>query len=201
VTVDMMLHHTAAVVRAKPNALVVADIPFGVAHRPLDEALGVCVRLIQEAGAGAVKIEGGESIAHLVSALTASGIPVLGHVGLLPQQVLQVGGYRKFGKSLEESEALVRDALAIEQAGAFAIVGEMIAAKATAAITAAISVPLIGIGSGAACDGQISVLTDIIGMGLGKYPRFSKQYTDIGARITAAVAEYVTDVKSGEFPK
>ena len=201
VTVDMMLHHTAAVARAKPKALVIADVPFGVVNGNPDEAVKTCIRLIQEAGADGVKIEGGELIADFVSRLTLIGIPVLGHIGLLPQHVLQIGSYRKYGKEKGESETLLRDAQAIAQAGAFTIVGEMIASKTAKAIVDAIPVPLIGIGSGSDCDGQILVLTDILGMGLGNYPSFSKQYANIGLQIKSAVSQYVEEVKAKKFPE
>ena len=201
VTVDMMLHHAAAVVRAKPKALVVADIPFGVAQRSVESSLDICVRFIQEAGVDAVKIEGGEAIAELVKALTATGIPVLGHVGLLPQCVLQMGAYRKFGKTPEESERLLRDALAIEGAGAFAIVGEMITRKAAQVIIDALTVPLIGIGSGPQCDGQILVISDVLGTGVGNYPSFSKQYANLGEQMVSAVSAYVNEVKTQQFPQ
>ncbi len=201
VTVDMMLHHTAAVVRAQPNAFVVADIPFGVAHRSIDVALDVCVRFIQEAGADGVKIEGGVDIAELVGRLTAIGIPVLGHVGLLPQRVLQMGGYRKYGKNAEESDALLKDAQAIEAAGAFAIVGEMITRKAVQGIVDELEIPIIGIGSGPYCDGQILVMSDVVGMGNGRYPSFSKQYANMGEQMVSAVSAYVDEVKNQQFPR
>lgn len=200
VTMDMMLHHTAAVTRAKPNALVVADIPFGVAHGDFSDLLNACVRLMQEAGAEAVKIEGGASMAPTVERLIRAGIPVLAHIGLLPQQFHQLGGYRKFGRSEAEKVILVDDALALEKVGCFAVLCEMVDGTVAGAIAQALDVPLIGIGSGPHCDGQILVSNDLLGMTTGYVPTFVKRYAQLGDQMRGAFAEYAEEVKSRKFP-
>lgn len=200
VTVPMMLNATAAVVRARPDSLVVADIPFGIVRRSPDFVLETCARFMQEAGADAVKIEGGEDIAPVIAMLTASGIPVLGHIGLLPQQVYQLGGYRKFGKTEAERAQLIRDAQALEQAGVFAMVGEMITAETSTAVRDATGVPLIGIGCGAACDGQVLVCTDLLGMTPGYVPAFVKQYAHLRETIKDAFTAYADEVRERTFP-
>ena len=200
VTLDMMLHHTAAVTRARTNALVVADVPFGVAHDDFSTLLSACRRLMQEAGAHAVKIEGDATMAPVIARLIAAGIPVLGHIGLLPQQYHQLGGYRKFGRSDEEKEMLLKDALAFEGVGCFAILCEMMDGTLTGTISSELRVPLIGIGSGPHCDGQILVCNDLLGMGAGYVPSFVKQYAQLGEQATAAFAAYADEVRSGKFP-
>ncbi len=200
VTVPMMLQATAAVVHAKPDSLVVADIPFAIVRRSTDFVLETCARFMQEAGADAVKIEGGEDIAPTITTLTASGIPVLGHIGLLPQQFYQLGGYRKFGKTEAEKEQLLRDAKALQEAGVFAMVGEMIAADTAAAISQAIDVPLIGIGSGVDCDGQVLVSTDLLGLTPGRVPSFVKQYANLRESVKGAFSAYADEVRERKFP-
>jgi len=200
VTLEIMLHHTAAVARAKPASLVVTDMPFPEAHRGDDAVLRAAARCIQEGGAEAVKIEGGKTMAPKVAMLTRAGIPVLGHIGLLPQQVYQLGGYRKFGKSSGEREELLADALAIEDAGAFAIVAELVDAEAAAEMTGRLKIPVIGIGSGAGCDGQILVSHDILGLTQGKVPSFAKQYAGLGAAMAGAFSAFVKDVQERKFP-
>lgn len=199
VTVEMMLHHTSAVARAQPQALIVADLPFEVIHRERDFVLETACRFIR-AGAEAVKVEGGASIADKVQCLTAAGVPVLGHVGLLPQQVLQLGGYRKFGKAPEEQEQLLADVSALEKAGAFAIIGEMIAAETAGRLRAALRVPFIGIGCGKNCDGQILVCNDVLGLGTGTYPSFSHQYAQLADAAREAFQAYAKDVRQQCFP-
>lgn len=200
VTLDMMLHHTAAVTRAKPKALVVADIPFAIAHGDFADLLDACCRLMQEAGAEAVKIECGASMVPTIERLTQAGIPVLGHIGLLPQQFHQLGGYRKFGRSEAEKVILVDDALALEKAGCFAVLCEMVDGTVAGAIAQALALPLIGIGSGPHCDGQILVTNDILGMTTGYVPSFVKQYAQLGDQIKGAFGEYAEDVKQRKFP-
>lgn len=199
VTLEMMCHHTAAVARANPAPLLVADVPFACAHGSFDRVLENCAALIR-AGAQAVKIEGGREMAPTVEQLTRAGIAVLGHIGLLPQQYYKLGGYRKFGSKPDEQESLLEDAHAIESAGAFAIVGEMIHPEAAAAIAKATQIPLIGIGSGPGCDGQIIVYTDLLGFNSGTPPSFVKVYADLGAQARKAVAAYADDVKKRAFP-
>jgi 3-methyl-2-oxobutanoate hydroxymethyltransferase len=200
VDLEAMLHHTRAVSRAQPPSLVVTDIPFAEAHRPEDRLLDACARCLQEGGAEAVKIEGGAEMAPRIALLTRAGIPVLGHIGLLPQQVYQLGGYRKFGKTKAEREQLIRDAAAIEAAGAFAIVGEMIEAEAAAEIASSLTIPLIGIGSGPKCDGQILVCYDLLGLTQGKTPPFAKAYAHLSGEAAKAFQAYAEEVKKGAFP-
>lgn len=201
VTLDMILHHAAAVARAKPNALLVADIPFGVAHEDFGALIAACRRLMQEAGVEAIKVEGGSLMAPKVERLVQAGIPVLGHIGLLPQQFHKLGGYRKFGRTDEEKNILIEDALALDKAGVFAVVCEMVDGVAAGAIASQLSVPLIGIGSGPHCDGQILVSNDLIGMNTGYVPSFSKQYAQVGAIIEKAFEGYADEVRSGVFPE
>jgi len=200
VTLEMMLHHTAAVARAKPQALVVADIPFAVAHGEFKDLLEACRRLMQIAGAEAVKIEGGASMAPTIERLTNAGIPVLAHIGLLPQQFHQLGGYRKFGRSEAEKLILVADALALEKAGCFAVLCEMVDGPVASTIAQELALPLIGIGSGSHCDGQILVTNDLLGMTAGHVPSFVKQYADLGNQIRGAFEAYAEDVRKGNFP-
>ena len=200
VTLEMMLHHTAAVARAKPNALIVADVPFGVAHGEFATLLDACCRLMQEAGAEAVKIEGGASMASVVERLVDAGIPVLGHIGLMPQQFHKLGGYRKFGRSEAEKTVLLDDALALEKAGCFAVLCEMTDGTVAGAIMNELRVPLIGIGSGPHCDGQILVANDLLGMNTGYVPSFVKQYAQLGEQVRAAFANYAEDVRNHKFP-
>lgn len=199
VSLDIMVHHTAAVTRANTNALVIADLPFACAHYSFDKVLDSCKRLVQEGGASAVKIEGGKKIADKVEKLVDAGIAVMGHIGLEPQQVLKLGGYRKFGKSESEKQSLLESAKALEDAGAFSVLMEMVESSAAEEITKALKIPTIGIGSGAACDGQVLVCFDILGLSESA-PSFAKQYANLSKDITAAYAEYVNDVKSGKFP-
>lgn len=200
VTLDMMAHHTAAVARANPQALVVTDIPFGVASWSFDRLLDACMRLLQQCGAQAVKIEGGAAFSPTIMRLVGAGVPVLGHIGLLPQRIYQMGAYRKVGKTDDERAQLLEDARAVERAGAFGIVGEMIEEKAAAAVRDVLRIPLIGIGAGPSCDGQILVCTDILGLTQGGYPSFAKKYVDVGALASQGFAAYVEEVRAGRFP-
>ncbi len=200
VTLEMMLHHTAAVTRARPGALVAADLPFALAQGSPDRLLEACRRLMQEGGAQAVKIEGGAALAPAVRLLTGAGVPVLGHIGLLPQQFHQLGGYRKFGRNEEEKSALVNDAVALEKAGCFALVGEMLEGTVAGAIAAELRIPLIGIGSGPHCDGQILVCNDLLGMNTSPVPSFVKRYARLADEIRAAMADYAEEVRERKFP-
>lgn len=194
VTADMMAHHTAAVARARPNALVATDIPFGVAHGDFSDLLKICMRLMQECGAEAVKIEGGAEMAPTVARLTAAGVPVWAHIGLQAQNVFQEGGYRKYGKTPEERASLLAAAKAHEKAGAFALLLEMMPSDLTAEITRTVSIPTIGIGAGKDCDGQILVMHDVLGL-TPRRPSFAKLYCDAGAQIVSALRAYRDDVK------
>lgn len=200
VTVETMLHHTAACARAQPAPLLVADIPYTCASRNVEFLLETCARFIQEAGAQAVKIEGGAWVAPKIAELTRAGIPVLGHIGLLPQQVLQLGNYRKFGKTPEEAESLVQDAIALERAGAFAIVIEAVEASVTAKVRDSIAIPLIGIGAGAQADGQVLVISDLLGLNSGHYPVFAKKYADLRQTGIDALRTYADEVRERHFP-
>lgn len=200
VTLEMMLHHTAAVTRAKPKALVVADIPFAVAHGDFSDLLKAACRLMQESGAEAVKIEGGALMAPAAERLIRAGIPVLGHIGLLPQHFHQLGGYRKFGRRDAEKVTLVDDALAFEKAGCFAVLCEMVDGPLAGEIANELTVPLIGIGSGPHCDGQILVTNDLLGLTSGFVPSFVKQYADLGNQTRTAFAAYAEDVRNRTFP-
>ena len=200
VSMKMMLHHTAAVARATKNALVLADIPFAVAHKKFDSLLKNASALVQKAGANAVKIEGGRKMAKKISKLTDAGIAVMAHIGLEPQQVLKLGGYRKFGKTEEEKQRLIEDAKILEQAGAFALLLEMTDFDVAEEITRTISIPTIGIGSGVGCDGQVLVCTDILGLSENP-PKFVKQYADLNKIISEAYTSYIDDVKNSRFPQ
>lgn len=200
VTLDMMLHHTAAVCRAKPDALVVADVPFALAHGKFTDLLSACVRLMQEAGAEAVKIEGNAKMAPTIERLIQAGIPVLAHIGLLPQQFHRIGGYRKFGRTEAEKVILVEDALSLEKTGCFALLCEMVEDAVAGAIAQELNAPLIGIGSGPHCDGQILVANDLLGMTTGKVPSFAKQYAQMGEDMKQAFTSFSKDVRNELYP-
>jgi 3-methyl-2-oxobutanoate hydroxymethyltransferase len=200
-TMEQMLHHTAAVSRGVREALVVADMPFMSYQVSEEQALRNAGRFLQEAGADAVKLEGGAIRAPLVRRLTENGIPVLGHIGLTPQSVMELGGFKVQGRKPEEAARLLADAEALAAAGAFAIVLECVPAALAAEITRAVPVPTIGIGAGAACDGQVLVLHDMLGLTPAeKQPRFVRRYAELAETIARAVAAYVRDVEAGDFP-
>ena len=198
VTMDEMLHHVKAVVRAKPKALIVADMPFMSYETSVKDALENAGKFMK-AGADAVKLEGGVEIFETVSSLVKSGIPVMGHIGLNPQRVLTTGGYRYRGRNVDEALKLVEDAKALEEAGVFSIVLELVYAEVAKVITNEVSVPTIGIGSGPYCDGQIIVLHDILG--LTPYNlSFVKRYADLYNVVKDAVSQYREEVRKGIFP-
>lgn len=200
VDITDMVRHTAAVRRAQPKCLLVADLPFGEASFSFDRLLESARRLMQEGGADAIKIEGGRDVADDIEKLVATGVPVLGHIGLLPQTVKAIGGYRKFGGERQEAEDLFTDAIALEEAGCFAVVGEMIEEAVAKELTKQILPPLIGIGSGVGCDGQILVSTDILGYNTRKAPSFVKTYANLNQVISKALSQYVGEVREGKFP-
>jgi 3-methyl-2-oxobutanoate hydroxymethyltransferase len=200
VTLDEMLHHTRAVRRGTRNALVVADMPYGTYHADISESVRNAVRLVKEAGAEAVKIEGGERRLELISRLTEAEIPVMGHVGLTPQSLNALGGFKVQGKTPAAAEQLVRDARAVEAAGAFAIVLEGMPRELAAQITQDLRIPTIGIGAGPDCDGQILVLNDALGLTFNAPPKFVRQYARLGELVSSAVREYCADVRNGKFP-
>jgi 3-methyl-2-oxobutanoate hydroxymethyltransferase len=199
VTMDVMLHHTAAVVRGTREALVVADMPFLSYQISLAEGIRNAGRFLQEAGADAVKIEGGAFRSDFVEALTLNGIPVLGHIGLTPQSVNVFGGFKVQGRTREAGEQLVADARALAEAGAFAIVLECVPPDVAEAVTAASPVPVIGIGAGPACDGQVLVMHDLLGLSENP-PRFVKPYAALADTLRDAFRAYADEVRSGTFP-
>jgi 3-methyl-2-oxobutanoate hydroxymethyltransferase len=201
VTVEMMVHHASAVCRAKTNALVVIDVPFAVASHSFDYLLDACSRFMQECGADAVKIEGGEEFAPTIARLVDAGVPVMGHTGLLPQRSYVLGGYRRFGKTPEEKEQLLRDVRSLEKAGAFCVLTEMICHDIAHELRDAITVPLIGIGAGQDCDGQMLVSTDLTGLTQGPVPSFAKRYANLGDEAKRAFAAYAKEVREGIFPE
>ena len=198
VTLDIMVHHTRAVARGARRALVIADMPFLTYQVSLAEAVRNAGRLIQEGGAAAVKLEGGRGVADVVARLVEIGIPVMGHLGLMPQAVHQLGGYRR--RSCSEGAQMMEDARQLQQAGAFAVVLESIPEETAAAITAELSIPTIGIGAGPHCDGQVLVSYDAFGLFQEFVPPFVKQYANLGQTIQSATEEYIAEVQDGRFP-
>lgn len=199
VTLDAMIHHTGAVARGTERALVVTDMPFLTYQVSVEEAVRNAGRLLQS-GASAVKLEGGRPVLDVVRRLVDVGIPVMGHLGLQPQSVHQLGGYGKRGSEPHEAAALVDDAVALEQAGAFAIVLESIPPELAQTVTKRVGVPTIGIGSGADCDGQVLVSYDMLGLFEGPVPSFVKQYANLASAVTAAARAYIDEVRTGTYP-
>jgi 3-methyl-2-oxobutanoate hydroxymethyltransferase len=200
VTLEKVIHHCRAVANGVSRALIVADLPFLTYHTGTADAIRNAGRLIQSGGASAVKLEGGAPAAGIVRALTEAGIPVMGHVGLLPQHVHKLGGFRTVGKRHSEAEQLLIDAHAIEDAGAFALVVEKVPAELAQRVTTELSIPTIGIGAGPHCDGQVLVSYDACGLFQGFTPRFVKRYAELGAVMTEATRAYIGEVRSGVFP-
>lgn len=200
VTMDEMLYHTRAVVRGTETALVVADLPFLSYQVDLREARLNAGRLVKEGGAQAVKLEGGENVGATIRAIVEMDIPVMGHIGLTPQSVHRMGGYKVQGRQEQQAKQLLADARAVEAAGAFALVLEGIPAPLARQITAAAGIPTIGIGAGIDCDGQVLVLHDILGLCEKYSPKFVKKYADVSGTILGGVAAYVREVKDGSFP-
>ena len=200
VTLADMIHHTRPVVRAAQRALVVTDLPFMTYQISPEEALRSAGRVMQEAGAHAVKLEGGAAVAPTVQRLVAAGVPVMGHIGLTPQSVHALGGYRVQGRTAEAAERLLADAGALAAAGAFAIVLELVPAPLARLITREVGVPTIGIGAGADCDGQVLVTHDLLGLYAGHVPRFVKRYADLAPTVQDAVTRYIREVRDGSFP-
>lgn len=200
VTMDDMLHHTKAVTRAAKRAFVVADMPFLSYHGTIEEAVKNAGRLMQEGLARAVKLEGGSELAPLITRLVQAGIPVVGHIGLTPQSVHQLGGYKVQGRDLEAAKKLLDDALAIQHAGAFALVLECVPEEVAKMIAEKLEIAVIGIGAGAGCDGQVLVFHDLVGYASQLTPKFVKRYADIGTSIREAVAAYIKEVELRRFP-
>ena len=200
VTLDEMVHHTKAVARGVKRALVAADLPFLSYQTGPAEALRSAGRLLQEAAAAAVKLEGGANVCPQIQALVGAGIPVIGHLGLTPQSIHVFGGYKLQGRGEEAAQKMLADARAIEQAGAFCLVLECIPEELAARITGSISIPTIGIGAGAQCDGQVLVLHDMLGITGKVRPRFVKQYARLEETMREAVGQYTQEVRQGRFP-
>ena len=199
VTLDAMVHHTAAVSRGVSRALVVADMPFLSYQVTEHDAIRNAGRLLQEGGAAAVKLEGGRPVADVVKRLVEIGIPVMGHLGLRPQSVHQLGGYARRGTETREADAIIEDAVLLEAAGAFAVVLESIPAQLARTITQRLRMPTIGIGAGADCDGQVLVSADMLGLA-DRVPPFVRRYADLQGTIVAAAGAFADDVRSGRFP-
>ena len=200
VTMEDMIHHTKAVVRGAKNALVVGDMPYMSYHLSIQQAVENAGRFIKEAGAQAVKLEGGAAFCPEIEAMTRASIPVVGHLGLTPQSINAFGGFKVQGKSEEAARKIIEDAQALEAAGAFAIVLECVPAKLAEIITAKVAVPTIGIGAGAGCDGQVLVYQDMLGMYDNFTPKFVRKFAEVGAMMKQGVQEYCAAVQDSSFP-
>ena len=200
VSMDDMVHHVKTVVRGTARAHVVGDMPFLSYHADDAEAVRNAGRLLKEGGAQSVKLEGGAERAETVSRVALSGIPVMGHIGLTPQAVNQLGGYRVQGKSLKDAAQLMEDARALEEAGAYALVLECVPAPLAAMISERVKIPTIGIGAGAGCDGQVQVFHDLMGLYSDFKPKHARRYADLGETIIGAASDYMRDVQAGAFP-
>lgn len=200
VTMDEMLHHTRAVVRGTNMALVVGDMPFMTYQASVEDAIRNAGRMLQEGGCQAVKLEGGVVMAETTRRIVSCGIPVMGHIGLTPQSINQLGGHRVQGKTADAAKRLVEDALALEQAGAFAVVLELVPVQLAKLITGKLRIPTIGIGAGPFCDGQVLVINDMLGLFTDFVPKHTKQYARLASTMKKAISEYCAEVKSGAFP-
>ena len=200
VTMEDMVHHTKAVARGARRALIVADLPFMTYQLDRTEALKNSARLLQDGNAHAVKLEGGERVADTVRWIVESGIPVMGHIGLTPQSVNKFGGYRVQGKGKKEAEQLIRDAIALEEAGAFSVVLELVPASLSRVITQRLSIPTIGIGAGPFCDGQVQVVHDMLGLYPDFVPAHTRQYAHVAETMAQAFTSYIAEVEEGTFP-
>lgn len=200
VTMEDMIHHSRAVAKGAQNALVVTDLPFMSYHISIPEAVANAGRLIKEGHAAAVKLEGGEAFSETIQAITRASIPVMGHIGLTPQSIHAFGGFKVQGKTIEAAQKILQDALAVEKAGAFAIVLEAIPADLAALITKKLTIPTIGIGAGNQTDGQVLVYQDMLGMYGEMQPKFVKRYADLGAEMNSAIQHYKTEIQQEQFP-
>lgn len=200
VTLEQSLYHAGIVTRVTQKSLIIGDMPFMTYNLNAEQALTNAARFMQEAGVTCVKIEGGVSIAPTIRRLVEAGIPVMAHIGLTPQSVNQFGGFRVQGRELDSARQLVKDALAVQEAGAFAVVLELVPAKLSAYITGQLRIPTIGIGAGVGCDGQVQVFHDLLGLFDAFLPKHTKRYAEIGARMQASLVEYREDVEAGRFP-
>lgn len=200
ITLDQMIYHASAVARAAKNAMVLADLPFGTYQGAANDAYDAAVRMMKESGAHAIKMEGGVEIIENISKIVKAGIPVCGHLGLTPQSVYQFGGFSVRAKEQTEAEKLKKDALALQEAGCFAVVLEKIPAQLAEEVTASLHIPTIGIGAGPHCDGQVLVVNDMLGLTKDFKPKFLRRYLELYREIEKAAMQYVADVKSGEYP-
>jgi len=200
VTMEEMLHHTKAVVRGTKQTMVIGDMPFMTYHISVDDALKNAARFIQEGGAQAIKLEGGVTVAEKVRRIVECGIPVMGHIGLTPQSIHQFGGFKVQGRTPEAAVKMLKDAQALEEAGAFAIVLETVPTPLATLITQKIGIPTIGIGAGIGCDGQVQVINDILGSFADFVPKHAKQYAKLTDIMSGAITEYYNEVKAGSFP-
>jgi len=200
VTLDDMIRHTKAVRRGAPNTFVVTDMPFMTYHATLSETLAGARKMMQEGGADALKLEGSGRVIEMVEGLTAAGVPVVAHLGLTPQSVGVLGGYKVQGKDAEQAKKLIEDSQKVEAAGAFMLVLECVPHQLAQQIANLINIPVIGIGAGAGVDGQVLVFHDVVGFGVDRVPKFVKQYAQISTQITEGASQYIADVKSRAFP-
>ena len=200
VTMEDIIHHTRMVVRGNKNSLIVADLPFMTYQVEPSQALRNAARLLQEGGAHTVKLEGGENIAPTIRRIVDCDIPVMAHVGVTPQSVNAFGGYRVRGRSVEQARQIVRDALAVEAAGAYAVVLELVPAPLAGFITQRLTIPTIGIGAGPGCDGQVQVLHDMLGLFTDFVPRHARRYANLAQTISEAFTQYAAEVRDGSFP-
>jgi len=200
VTMDIMLHHTRAVARGVKNAMVIGDMPFMSYQVSTEQTLAHAAMFMQEGEAHAVKLEGGVTVASTVRRIVDCGIPVMGHIGLTPQSIYQLGGFKAQGKTLEAAKKLILDALALEEAGAFAVVLETMPSELSQLISRKLSIPTIGIGAGAGCDGQVQVISDMLGLFTAFVPKHVKQYVQLADIMSSAIMQYAQEVKAGMFP-
>ena len=200
ITLDQMIYHAQCVIRGVERALVVVDLPFGTYQSNPEKALESAVRIMKESEAHAIKLEGGAEVAESIRKIVNAGIPVMGHLGLTPQSIFQFGTYKVRAKEEAEAEKLIQDAKLLEELGCFALVLEKIPATLAKRVSETLTIPTIGIGAGADCDGQVLVFHDMVGMNQGFSPKFLRRYLDLYTEITGAVSQYVTDVKNANFP-
>lgn len=200
ITLEQMIYHAQSVVRGVKRALVVVDMPFGTYQASADDAVSNAIRIMKETNAESLKLEGGEEIIQSVQKIIAAGIPVMGHLGLMPQSINKYGTYTVRAKGEEEAEKLIRDARLLEEAGCFAIVLEKIPADLAARVAQELTIPIIGIGAGGKVDGQVLVVHDMLGMSHGFSPRFLRRYAELHTLMTDSIGQYVADVKSSDFP-
>jgi 3-methyl-2-oxobutanoate hydroxymethyltransferase len=200
VTLEDMIHHTAAVARSKPKALLIGDMPWMSFHVSPEETLRNAARLVREGGAEAVKLEGGAERAEMIRKILSAEIPVMGHIGLTPQSVHSMGGYKVAGRGIDDARRLISDARALDEAGVFSLVLEGVPVVLAQLITREVSVPTIGIGAGPYTDGQVLVMHDLLGFNFGHYPKFVRRYADLADRATGAITNWISDIRSGTFP-